>query len=211
MFCGICCLVSGESDSHDSLDEEFAETSRTESCLPSSTQFASASYPQLAQPTSLPQEDFPLNSEGMSIRSSDLDENSENLAESTLRPTLPVPRTSSDLNLPKVGAGLGSPRWKPPPGLPTAYQESEHRIDRIGTIQRRPSEVSNESIKQFHDNYSPVVHRSNSVPYVVKRSTRIEKMLIVSLDPGFQNGRSTPKRHRKKIKLQYLSGAKIPI
>ena len=200
MFCGICCLVSGESDSHDSLDEEFAETSRTESCLPSSTQFASASYPQLAQPTSLPQEDFPLNSEGMSIRSSDLDENSENLAESTLRPTLPVPRISSDLNLPKVGASLDSPKWKPPPGLPTAYQEPEHRIDRIGTTERRPSEVSNESIKQFHDNYS-LEYWSNSLPYVVKRSTRIEKMLIVSLDPGFQNGRSTPKRHGKKIKL----------
>jgi hypothetical protein len=70
----------------------------------------------------------------MSIRSSDLDENSENLAKSTLRPTLPVPQTSSDLNLPKVGAGLGSLRWKPPPRLLTAYQELEHRIDRIGTI-----------------------------------------------------------------------------
>jgi len=78
MFCGICCLVSGESDTHDSLDGEFAETSRTESCLPLSIQFTSASYPQLAQPTSLPQENFPLNSEGMSIRLSDLDENSKN-------------------------------------------------------------------------------------------------------------------------------------
>ena len=89
MFCGICCLVSGESDSHDSLDEEFAETSRTESCLPSSTQFASASYPQLAQPTSLPQEDL-LNSEVMSICSSDLDENSEN------RTSIPIGGESSN-------------------------------------------------------------------------------------------------------------------
>ena len=50
MFCGICCLVSGESDSHDSLDEEFTETSRTES-YPLSTLFTSTSYPQLVQPT----------------------------------------------------------------------------------------------------------------------------------------------------------------
>ena len=51
MFCGICCLVSGESDSHDSLDEEFTETSRTESYLPLSTPFTPASYPQPARPT----------------------------------------------------------------------------------------------------------------------------------------------------------------
>lgn len=37
-FYGICCLASGESDSHDSLDEEFVETSRTDSSLPLSSQ-----------------------------------------------------------------------------------------------------------------------------------------------------------------------------